>query len=47
MNLDQECIGIWVTYKDAAEFVADNHDDGDIYVIPADELTEEIAILNG
>ena len=40
---DQYCIGIWNDYADAAEFVSDNHKDGDIYVIPADEMTEETA----
>lgn len=38
---DQYVIGIWNAYADAAEFVSDNQTDGDIYVIPADELTEE------
>ena len=38
---DQYCIGIWNKYADAAEFVSDNAEEGDIYVIPADEMTEE------
>ena len=38
---DQYCIGIWNEYADAAEFVSDNHTEGDMYVIPADELTKE------
>ena len=47
MTNAQECLGVWVEYADAAQFVSDNCEhENDIYVIPSTELTSETVLLN-
>ena len=47
MTNAQECLGVWVSYGDAAQFVSDNCEyENDIYVVPSEELTSETVLLN-
>ena len=47
MTNAQECLGVWVAYGDAAQFVSDNCEyENDIYVVPSEELTSETVLLN-